>query len=321
MKVLPWFALLFACTAVPADAHLTFAGTPKIDLFSSARLIDTNQSQSLEAVSTADGNLRLPSYKLAGVYFITGNNGQTFDNEAKDNDFTDPTGDNCKRLGFAVTSCASGLFNRACPYNDRIYDKCCEASYTYEASNCPAPRKLSSETCGGKHRCYCDTAQYPFASCSDPQIKGNACTDDGGTRYATCVCPNPVSTPYGCETYYAAPCGSVCKKAYADNCRNRTAVQTPYARNILTTVPPNAKRLIPIIAEIEMRSPRLTAASRFTATASQNAKWLIRTTVITGSRQSPLVRQTRPALILPTVLPKSNPGAVTRAMRNPVTLA
>ena len=228
MKVLPWFALLFACTAVPADAHLTFAGTPKIDLFSSARLIDTNQSQSLEAVSTADGDFRLPSYKLAGVYFITGNNGQSFDNEAKDNDFTDPTGDNCKRLGFAVTSCASGLFNRACPYNDRIYDKCCEASYTYEASNCPAPRKLSSETCGGKHRCYCDTAQYPFASCSDPQIKGNACTDDGGTRYATCVCPNPVSTPYGCETYYAAPCGSVCKKAYADNCRNRTAVQTPY---------------------------------------------------------------------------------------------
>ena len=228
MKVLPWFALLFACTAVPADAHLTFAGTPKIDLFSSARLIDANQSQSLEAVSTADGDFRLPSYKLAGVYFITGNNGQTFDNEAKDNDFTDPTGDNCKRLGFAVTSCASGLFNRACPYNDRIYDKCCEASYTYEASNCPAPRKLSSETCGSKHRCYCDIAQYPFASCSDPQIKGNACTDDGGTRYATCVCPNPVSTPYGCETYYAAPCGSVCKKAYADNCRNRTAVQTPY---------------------------------------------------------------------------------------------
>ena len=52
MKVLPWFALLFAYTAVPADAHLTFAGTPKTDLFSSARLIDTNQSQSLEAVST-----------------------------------------------------------------------------------------------------------------------------------------------------------------------------------------------------------------------------------------------------------------------------
>ena len=228
MKVLPWFALLFACTAVPADAHLTFAGTPKIDLFSSARLIDTNQSQSLEAVSTADGNLRLPSYKLAGVYFITGNNGQTFDNEAKDNDFTDPTGDYCQRLGFPVSSCASGLFDKPCPYNDKFFNRCCEATYIYSSSDCKSPRKLSSETCGGKHRCYCDTAQYPFASCNDPQIKGNACTDDGGTRYATCVCPNPVSTPYGCETYYAAPCGSVCKKAYADNCRNRTAVQTPY---------------------------------------------------------------------------------------------
>ena len=228
MKVLPWFALLFACTAVPADAHLTFAGTPKIDLFSSARLIDTNQSQSLEAVSTADGNLRLPSYKLAGVYFITGNNGQTFDKEAKDNDFTDPTGDYCQRLGFPVSSCASGLFDKPCPYNDKFFNRCCEATYIYSSSDCKSPRKLSSETCGGKHRCYCDTAQYPFASCSDPQIKGNACTDDGGTRYATCVCPNPVSTPYGCETYYAAPCGSVCKKAYADNCRNRTAVQTPY---------------------------------------------------------------------------------------------
>ena len=93
------------------------------------------------------------------------------------------------------------------------------------------------------------------------------------------------------------------------------------ARNLLPIVLPNAKRLIPIIAETAMLSPRLTAASRFTATASQSAKWLIRTTVITGPRQSPLVRQTQPALILPTVLPKSNPGAVTRAMRNPVTLA
>lgn len=227
MKVLPWFALLFACTAVPADAHLTFAGTPKTDLFSSARLIDTNQSQSLEAVSTADGILRLPSYKLAGVYFITGNNGQTFDNEAKDNDFTDPTGDNCKRLGFAVTSCASGLFNRACPYNDRIYDKCCEASYTYEASNCPAPRKLSSETCGGKHRCYCDTAQYPFASCDAPRIKGEACSDDNGTRYAACVCPEDNNGPWGCKEYYPAPCASVCKTPYPDNCHKREDVALP----------------------------------------------------------------------------------------------
>ena len=228
MKVLPWFALLFACTAVPADAHLTFAGTPKTDLFSSARLIDTNQSQSLEAVSTADGNLRLPSYKLAGAYFITGSNGQTFDNEAKDNDFTDPTGDYCQRLGFPVSSCASGLFDKPCPYNDKFFNRCCEATYIYSSSDCKSPRKLSSETCGGKHRCYCDTAQYPFASCSDPQIKGNACTDDGGTRYATCVCPNPNNGQWGCKEYYTSPCNSVCKTPYADCCHLKTSVQTPY---------------------------------------------------------------------------------------------
>ena len=85
MKVLPWFALLFACTAVPADAHLALTGTPKIDLFSSARLIDTNQSQSLEAVSTADGDFRLPSYKLAGVYFIVGDKDLTFNDFRKQN--------------------------------------------------------------------------------------------------------------------------------------------------------------------------------------------------------------------------------------------
>ena len=230
MKVLPWFALLFACTAVPADAHLTLTGTPKIDLFSSARLIDTNQSQSLEAIPLTEQNNSLSSYKLAGVHFIVDatKKQQVWGSSGLDNEFTDPTGDNCKRLGFAVTSCASGLFNRACPYNDKIYDKCCDASYHFTASQCTSPRKLSTDTCGGKYSCLCSTSTYPFASCNDPQIKGSSCTDDKGTRYATCVCPNSVSTPYGCETYYAAPCGSVCKKAYADNCRNRTAVQTPY---------------------------------------------------------------------------------------------
>ena len=83
------------------------------------------------------------------------------------------------------------------------------------------------------------------------------------------------------------------------------------ARNILPTVPPNAKRLIPIIAEIAMPSPRLTAASRFTATASQSAKWPIRTTVINRILflypQTPLV-----LLIIPTARPNVLRGNVTR---------
>lgn len=92
------------------------------------------------------------------------------------------------------------------------------------------------------------------------------------------------------------------------------------ARNILPTVPPNAKRLIPIIAETAMRSPRLTAASRFTATASQSAKWPIRTTVINRMLflypQMPLV-----LLIIPTARPNVQPGLVTRAINSRVIAA
>ena len=92
------------------------------------------------------------------------------------------------------------------------------------------------------------------------------------------------------------------------------------AKRLMIAVPPNAKRLIPIIAEIAMRSPRLTAASRFTATASQSAKWPIRTTVINRMLflypQMPLV-----LLIIPTVRPNVLRGNVTRAINSQETLA
>ena len=186
-----------------------------------------NQFEPLSGASLNEGLPYRTNYQTAGVYFITGKDGVSF-GDGKENDFSDPSGENCKRLGYTVTSCDSGLFNSACPYNDSIYDRCCEATYKYTSSTCTNPKTLSSDTCGGKHRCYCDSSKYPHTSCNAPQIKGNACTDDTGTRYATCTCPSGVATPYGCETYYASPCNSVCQKAYADNCRNRTAVQTPY---------------------------------------------------------------------------------------------
>ena len=169
------------------------------------------------------------NYQTAGVYFITGNKDMDFNNEdAKNNDFSDPTGDNCKRLGYSITSCASGLFNRACPYNDKLYDRCCDAIYKYTAAQCSSPKRLSSDSCGGKYRCYCDTAAYPYPACNSPQIKGNSCSDDTGTRYATCVCPNANNGQWGCKEYYAAPCNNICKTPYPDNCHNRTSVQTPY---------------------------------------------------------------------------------------------
>ena len=194
--------------------------------------VRTSLNQTFESLSGASLNEGLPyrtNYQTAGVHFIVSNQGTDFGNDdAKNNDFSDPTGETCKRLGYTVTSCASGLFNSACPYNDKIYDRCCDVTYKYTSSQCSSPKKLSSDTCGGKYRCYCDATTYPYASCNSPQIKGNSCTDDSGTRYATCTCPSGVATPYGCETYYASPCNNVCQKAYADNCRNRTSVQTPY---------------------------------------------------------------------------------------------
>ena len=194
--------------------------------------VRTSLNQTFESLSGASLNEGLPyrtNYQTAGVHFIVSNQGADFGNDdAKNNDFSDPAGETCKNLGYTVTSCETGLFNKACPYNDALYDRCCDVAYKYTSSTCSSPKKLSSDICGGKYRCYCDTSTYPYASCNSPQIKGNSCTDDTGTRYATCTCPSGVATPYGCETYYASPCNSVCQKAYADNCRNRTSVQTPY---------------------------------------------------------------------------------------------
>ena len=92
------------------------------------------------------------------------------------------------------------------------------------------------------------------------------------------------------------------------------------AKRLMIAVPPNAKRLIPIIAETAMLSPRLTAASKLTATASQSAKWPIRTTVINRMLflypQMPLV-----LLIIPTARPNVLRGNVTRAINSQETLA
>ena len=220
-------AIAVTAAAVQAQA-LTVS--PEVNSLSYTHLAKLNQSQTFETLSLAGGVTRLPAsaYKTAGVYFITNNKEQNFSPAGMGNEFGDPTDTTCARYGFTVKSCASGLFNKSCPYNDKIYDKCCDATYKYNPSQCAAPKKLSSDTCGGKYKCYCDPATYPYASCVAPQIKGAACTDDSGTRYQTCTCPTSVPTPYGCQTYYPSPCGSVCRVAYADNCRNRASAQTPY---------------------------------------------------------------------------------------------
>ena len=95
-------------------------------------------------------------------------------------------------------------------------------------SACLYPQTYSDESCGGKYRCECKASSYPFSVCEEPQIKGDKCVDDRGTHYSSCACPVGRETAYGCETYYEAPCDTVCKTNYTDNCRNREGAQTPY---------------------------------------------------------------------------------------------
>ena len=230
MKAVLGLGCAVCLTAAPVNAgsvEYDFSGK---FLLSDTSLIDTNQSQSLEAVSTAGGDFRLPSYKLAAVHFIVGDQGLTFNDFGKQN-FDDPSDDYCQRLGFAVSSCASGLFNRACPYNDKIYDKCCDAAYIYTPASCSSPRTLSADVCGGKYKCYCDTAFYPYtsANCPAPKELSDKCVDASGAHYAECKCPsyykpcdaskNLVGVGEACpgvgETVYAA-CD--CKSGYKYVC-------------------------------------------------------------------------------------------------------
>ena len=97
----------------------------------------------------------------------------------------------------ALVSCASNQTGQGASCGGKYQSCVCKSEYIYNSSNCTSPRSVSGASCGGK--------------------------------YTGCSCPSGVSSgSYGCEEYYPSPCSSVCKKAYADNCRNRTAVSTPY---------------------------------------------------------------------------------------------
>lgn len=215
---------LLAAASVKAQLTETVANE-QISLWYT-HLTELNQSQPIEAMSTADRFTGLPVYQLAGVHFITGKDGLNF-SQPNSSDFIDPSLDYCSRLNFKISSCASGLFNRACPYNDKLYDRCCDRAYTYTAASCTYPRTLSDDICGGKHRCYCNSSAFPFTSCNTPQIKGESCSDDTQTRYRSCVCPNNNYGQWGCKEYYATPCGHICKTPYPDNCHNRVSVSLP----------------------------------------------------------------------------------------------
>jgi hypothetical protein len=172
------------------------------------------------------------SFKLAKVHFVV----DTADKIGFDDieqSFDHNNAQRCKDLGFAKTAaCAANQFKaRLCPYDDAYYDRCCDNDYKYTKGECSYPNTISSTSCGGKYKCYCDTALYPYtsANCPAPKELSDKCVDASGAHYAECKCPfyykpcdaskNLVGVGEACpgvgETVYAA-CD--CKSGYKYVC-------------------------------------------------------------------------------------------------------
>ena len=145
-----------------------------------------------EPVSFAD---MAHAYKTASVCFLGTDNCGDAGFDSGNGDYKIDTEQQCKNEGFVRLNCSSlQEIDGACPYNT-AYGKSCKCVETL--ISCPTPQIGSGESCEGK--------------------------------YVSCKCPaGVVEGQYGCKEYYAAPCETVCKKAYADNCHNRSSVSTPY---------------------------------------------------------------------------------------------
>ena len=196
------------------------------------------------------------AYKTAAVCFLgvgDCDNEISYGKGGDGEDYTIDTAAQCKNEGFILNNCNSVQVPEGyCPYNKSYITRCKCAS---NLVTCPAGQVGVGESCGGKYAsCKCDPAlktcsskevgqgascggKYQSCACkSEYAYNTSNCTsprspsgDSCGGKYTQCTCPTGVSAgAYGCEEYYPAPCNTVCKKAYADNCRNRTAVSTPY---------------------------------------------------------------------------------------------
>ena len=135
------------------------------------------------------------AFKTAAVCFLGAENCGDAGFGKDDEDYTIDTGQQCKNEGYTKLNCNSvQTVDGVCPYNPAYGLGC---------------------------KCAPD-----LVSCTEEQTGvGESC--DG--KYVSCKCPaGVVEGQYGCEEYYASPCETVCKKAYADNCHNRSSVSTPY---------------------------------------------------------------------------------------------
>ena len=219
--------------------------------FASSNFFADNLTTPIELKSISQLN---KAYKTAGVCFLTDSDchpvgGFSF---SSNSDGTNETFDldtiaQCLNEGFSKLNCNSVQeAEGVCPYNSAYGRGCkcspglisCSAGQVGVGESCdgkyasckcgPNLKACSSKevgqgaSCGGKYEsCVCKSEyQYTSSNCSYPRsTSGDECSG----KYTNCVCPTGVDEGlYGCEEYYPAPCNSVCKIAYPDNCHKRT---------------------------------------------------------------------------------------------------
>ena len=183
--------LLLGLSALAVTATNIIAGAG--DPLSYPHLTQLNQSQTCETLSLADGLSRLPAfvYKTAKVHFVV-NSSDKMGFDYKEQEFNHDNINRCKALGFSKTgACAAGQYAvRFCPYDNAYFSQCCDNTYAYSKAECSYPRTISSNSCGGKFKCYCDTSYYKYTDCPAPKEPAEKCVDDAGTHYAECNCPS-----------------------------------------------------------------------------------------------------------------------------------
>ena len=196
----------------------------------------------LKPISDISSSLKLASICFLGVGDCDPNAGF-----GTGDDYSMDTVQQCLDEGYGKQNCNSvQTIDGVCPYNP-AYGLGCKCAPNLVS--CPAGQDGVGESCGGKYvSCQCDPAliscasnqvgqgascggkyescacrpeyKYTSSNCSYPRsVSGDSC----GGKYTGCDCPSGVNEgQYGCDEYYPAPCETVCKKAYADNCHNRT---------------------------------------------------------------------------------------------------
>ena len=203
---------LIAATAVAGGAYL-----------SDTSLTDMNQNLAFRPKLQISDDFKRPdlshSFKFAKVHFVV-DKSDTIGFDDINQSFDHNDAQRCKDLGFKLTAnCAATQFkSRLCPYDNAYYDRCCDNDYKYSKAECSYPNTISSASCGGKYKCYCDSALYPYtsANCAAPKELSDKCVDATGSHYSQCNCPS-----------YYKPCSGANQQGVGSSC-NRNG-ETVYA--------------------------------------------------------------------------------------------